>query len=92
MLSRTTLWRRLTELGIPLSSYSDISNEELDGVMELLVKDFPNTGIVMMWGQLRSMKIIVTRQRVHDSLMRVSPQLFIQNRHHTPSTVVCNTV
>ena len=79
MVSRTTLWRRLTELDIPLSSYSDISDAELDGVMELLVRDFPNNGIVMMWGQLRSMNIIVTRQKVHDSLTRVSPN-FVQHR------------
>ena len=50
MVSRTTLWRRLTEIGI----------SELDGVMELLVWDFPRNGIVMMWGQLQSMNIFVT--------------------------------
>ena len=55
MVSRTTLWRNLTELGISLSTYTDISGAELDGVMQLLVSDFPNNGIVMMWGQLRSM-------------------------------------
>ena len=88
MVSRTTLWRRLTELGIPLSSYSDISNEELDGVMELLVRDFPNNGIVMMWGQLRSMNIVVTRQRVHDSLMSVTTIYSTSSfTHHLPSCV-----
>ena len=61
MVSRTTLWRRLTEIDISLSSYSDISDSELDGVMELLVWDFPRNGIVMMWGQLQSMNIFVTR-------------------------------
>ncbi len=79
LISRATLWRRLTELGIPLSSYSDISDVELDGVMELLVKDFPQNGTVLMWGQLRSMNIFVTRQKVHNSLTRVSPH-FVQNR------------
>ena len=54
MVSRTTLWRRLTELGIPISTFSNISDTELDGVVELLVKDFPNYGIVMMWGQLKA--------------------------------------
>ena len=29
MISRSTLWRRLTELGFPMSSYSDISDSEL---------------------------------------------------------------
>ena len=30
----------MTEVDFPLSSYSDISDTELDGVMELLVCDF----------------------------------------------------
>ena len=50
MISRSTLWRRLTELGFPMSSYSDISDSELDGVMELLIADFPRNGIVRRVG------------------------------------------
>ena len=53
--------------------------------MELLVKDFPNNGVVMMWGQLRSMNLIVTRQKVHDSLTRVSPHFIQHCRSHTIS-------
>ena len=85
LVSRTTLWRRLNELDIPLSSYSDISDAELDGVMELLVRDFPNNGIVMMWGQLRSMNIIVTCQKVHDSL---TSQVLFNTAVHTQLAVV----
>lgn len=85
LMSRTTLWRRLTELRIPLSSYSDISDHELDCVMQLLVRDFPRNGTVMMWGQLRSMNISVTRQKVYDSLMRVSPQSVQHRRSSTIS-------
>ena len=66
MVSRTTLWQHLTEMSIPLSTYTDIDDDELDGVMQLLVRNFPNYGIVMMWGQLRSISINVTRQKVHD--------------------------
>ena len=82
MVSRCTLWRRLTELGIPLSTFSNISDNELDGVVELLVKDFPNYGIVMMWGQLKSMNIFVPRNRVRESLVRVSPQFIRHRRSH----------
>ena len=85
MISRTTLWRRLTDLGLPLSSYSDISDSELDAVMEILVNDFPTNGIVMMWGQLRSMNIVVTRQNVYDSLIRVSHSSIQQRRSTTIS-------
>ena len=64
MMSRSTLWRRPTELGCPISSYTSINDTELDGVVELLVRDFPNYGIVMMWGQLKSLNIFVSRDRV----------------------------
>lgn len=83
MMSRTTLWRRLKEVGMPLSMYTDITDSELDGVMELLVRNFPANGIVMMWGQLRSLNIVVTRQRVHESLIRVSPTFVHHRRSHT---------
>ena len=38
-------------MGIPLSTYTDIDDAELDGVM-LLVRDFPNYDIVMMLDNL----------------------------------------
>ena len=74
IVPRCTLWRHLTELGIPISMFNNISDAELNGVMELLVKDFPTCGILMMWGQLLSMNIFVSHDRVHESLARVSPQ------------------
>lgn len=74
MISRSTLWRRVTELGVSFKTYSDISDSELDSVMEIQVANFPRYGTIMMWGHLRSLNIVVTRQKVRDSLMRVSPQ------------------
>ena len=75
MISRTTLWRRLREMNFPLSSYSDISDSELDAVVSLLVERFPQNGIVMMWGHLKSINILVSRQKVTESLTRVAPEL-----------------
>ena len=51
--------------------------------MEHLVRDFPR--IVMMWGQLQSMNIFVTRQRIHQSLLRVSPQ-YVHHRHSSTTS------
>ena len=51
--------------------------------MERLVRDFPR--IVMMWGQLQSMNIFVTRQRIHQSLLRVSPQ-YVHHRHSSTTS------
>lgn len=75
MVSRTTLWRRLREAGLQLSSYTALSDTELDHVMVSLVQRFPNNGTTMMWGHLRSLNVIVPRSRVHDSLLRVSEPL-----------------
>ena len=50
-----------------------------------MVKDFPNYGIVMMWGQLKSMNIIVSRDRVRESLVRVSPH-FVNYRRSSAVT------
>lgn len=80
MVSRTTLWRHLNELGLDFSRYNMITDDELDSVMELLVRSYPQNGIVMMWGHLRSINIHVTRKRVHESLIRVSPAIVAQRR------------
>ena len=73
MVSRTTLW-------LTFSSYTDISDSDLDGVMEALVRKNPKNGIVMMWGHLRSINIFVTRKRVYESLHRVSPDMIEHRR------------
>lgn len=75
MISRTTLWRRLSDLNmVPLTSYTDITNDDLDATMTLLVSWFPPNGIVMMWGHLKSINIYVTRQRVAESLAQIMPE------------------
>ena len=85
MISRTTLWHRLSEMDIPLSSYTGISDSDLDAVVSLLVSRFPQNGIVLMWGHLKSIKIFVTQQKVAESLMRVSPQLVRYRQSHLVS-------
>ena len=73
MISRTTLWRRMKELGISTGRYSDVSDAELDSIITTLMRNFPNSGITMMWGHLRSMSVHVPRRRVSESLHRVNP-------------------
>lgn len=72
MISRTTLWRRITEMGLHSLTYAQLTDVEMDEVMSTLVRRFPNNGVVMMWGLLRSFNIFVPRIKVHDSLLRVS--------------------
>ena len=72
MVSRTTIWRHFQQLGLQMSSYTQITDSDLDCVMATLVRRFPNNGTSMMWGHLRSVGIVVTRARVQESLLRVS--------------------
>ena len=82
MISRTTLWRRCHELGITLQSTSNISDSEVDAVMQRLVNQYPRCGTIMMWGYLRSYGIHLPRRRVRESLLRVSPRM-VQSRATT---------
>ena len=71
-LEAMTQWHRLSEMDIPLSSYIDNSDSDLDAVMSLLVSRFPQNGIVMLWGHLKSINIFVTRQNVAESISSIS--------------------
>ena len=72
-ISRTTLWRRLSELGLYVQRFTTIDDSTLDSILEGLLNRFPNAGIVMMTGYLRSANIFLTRNRIRNSLVRVSP-------------------
>lgn len=41
-VSRTTLWRRLSEMGVSTSRYSDISEDDLDLSIKGIQQEFPN--------------------------------------------------
>ena len=81
MISRTTLWRRIIEMVGQISTYIPLTDVELDEVISTL-RRFPNNGVVMMWGFLRSFNIFVPRIRVHESLLRVSSHL-VEARENT---------
>lgn len=96
MISRTTLWQRAQELGIATqhTTSASINDEQLDAVVRMIYLQSPNNGIVMVWGQLRSLNIFVPRRRVRESLLRVC-QIAVQNRssytvsrrvYHVPSS------
>lgn len=84
MISRTTLWRRATELGIA-TRYSQLSADELDAVVRKITRESPNSGIIMVWGQLRGYGIKVTREKVRQSLDRISPSAIAMRRTRTIS-------
>ena len=76
----------MKELGITTGRYSDVSDAELDSIITTLVRNFPNSGITMMWGHPRSMSVHVPRRRVSESLHHVNPAA-VRDRQCT--TVTC---
>ena len=44
---------------------SEISDLELDSVVERIIHEALNCGIIMVWGQLKSLGINVPRRRVY---------------------------
>ena len=76
MILQTTLWHRAQELGIVMqhTASTSIDDHELDAVVQMIHLQSPNNGIVMVWGQLRSL-----RRRVRESLLRIC-QTAVQNR------------
>ena len=76
MVSRTTLWRRAHELSIPSlrSTSAMTSDSELDAVVKMIYEQSPNSGIVMVWGELKSKHMYIPRRRVRQSLLRVCPR------------------
>ena len=73
-ISRSTLWRRCHQLGLTCSQrYSEISDEELDGIMRDMVAAYPNSGLTLLRGHLKRLGIIVQRERARLSMIRVDP-------------------
>ena len=67
-LSVKTLQRRAKEYGI--TSFSTITDDELDEIVRNCLEDFPRAGEVMLRGQLVSLDLRVPRQRLRESLQR----------------------
>lgn len=72
-ISRTTLWRRLQEMGITLNGYSDILDAELDTIVRHYQESNPNCGQTLLTGYLRSKGVFVQRRRIRESVCRIDP-------------------
>ena len=72
-ISRSTLWRRLQEIGVTLNGYSTISDSELDTIVRYYQETNPNCGQILLSGYLRSRGIIIQRRRIGGNVCRVDP-------------------
>ena len=74
-VSPRTVERRLNEFGLSLrNNYSDISDENLDNVVQEIKRNFPNTGYKRMKGFLSQRGYTVQQERIRESMRRVDPE------------------
>ena len=71
-VSRTTLWRCVKELGIPLERYTEISDADLDDAVSSIQQQNPNCGQGLLQGYLRERGIYIQR-RLRESVARTNP-------------------
>ena len=72
-VSRSTIWRRLKEAGIHLQRYSDISDHELDSIVERFQRENPNYGQQLLLGHLKAQGVYVQRRRLRECVQRIDP-------------------
>ena len=73
-VSLRTIRRRMSEFGLSVRArYTTLSNSQFDYIVEEIKYLFPTCGYRMLSGHLRSHGVVVTQQRVRDSLNRVDP-------------------
>lgn len=70
-VSRSTLYRKLHEVGIPTSDQTTLTSCELDEVIRSIKEQHPNDREVLMKGHLLRIGIRVPRQMLRDSIHRV---------------------
>lgn len=71
-ISRSTLWRRITESGMCIDNYTDISDADLDSVVANTQIHFPNMGLRLLQGHLKTMDIKIQRKRLRESFQRIN--------------------
>lgn len=71
--SRRTIERRIKDYGLIHHNYSSLSDSDLDSLVFEITSLFLYCGEKSVNGRLRSQGIIVTRDRIRESLRRVDP-------------------
>ena len=77
--STRTIQRRMRELGIESYRYSDVSDSQLDEMVNNIIQLQPSHGIRTVQSRLRASGFTLQRERVRESLHRVDP-LGIESR------------
>ena len=74
-VSERTIHRRMSEYGLSIqSTYSEMTNLELDSVIADIHREFPMCGNKQMGGHLLSRGIRVQQHRIRESMRRIDPE------------------
>ena len=74
-VSPRTIERRLREHNLNIStSYSNLSDQDLDTVIKSILTDFPQTGYKRMTGFLRARGLIIQQSRIRAAMRRTNPE------------------
>ena len=71
--STRTVHRRIHEFGLAGAVHSNISDRDLDSIVEGFVQAHPRSGQRLLVGHLRSLGLRLPRWRARNSLLRVDP-------------------
>lgn len=85
-VSVRTVYRRMSRYGLSVSStYSELTDEELDAITSDIHKEFPTCGSKQMSGHLLSRGIRVQQNRIRESIHRIDPEGSVARRLQTIS-------
>ena len=90
-ISWQTLYRRLEELGIHCTDYTEMSGSDIDEVLLEIKQDFPNDGEVMLQGHLRRRGMKVRRNDLRSAIHRVDHDNTIARMSHVVNRRVYTT-
>jgi len=91
-ISRSTLYRRLDQEGIDRDlHYTDISDYDLDRVVESIKQSHPNAGERLLIGHLHRLRVWVPQARARGAIHRVDPIKHChKKRYNTKACVPCS--
>ena len=83
-VSRDTIQRRINEFNLVKKQYTDMSDHDLQLLMQEILNSFPNTGIRRMKGLLLARGVRIQWNRIRQSLWFVDPEgMFRRSLHST---------
>ena len=74
LISRTTLWRKLREVGITVHRNTDIIDDAFDDQVRILQHNDPHCGQVFLHSMLKALGTHVQRHRLRQSVQGVDPE------------------